>query len=149
MQGFYLSHLINATKEWDPPCTSADSGHPIPREARVCGGSEGRRDGRPRRGGAWAQLAYGSYRKPFLLLLKITWGNMDCCHAQLRSFPFLVKDGPSGSGRSEGKVSPWVRRSVGCILQATEFLAGKKNRRIAEFEKAVQTLTFWFSTADS
>ncbi|PKU38826.1 sam and sh3 domain-containing protein 1 isoform x1 [Limosa lapponica baueri] len=34
---------------------------------------------------------------------KITWGNMDCCHAQLRLFPFLVKDGPSGSGRSEGK----------------------------------------------
>lgn len=35
---------------------------------------------------------------------KITGGNMDCCHAQLRLFPFLVKDVPSGSGRSEGEV---------------------------------------------
>lgn len=49
---------------------------------------------------------------------KITWGNVDCCHAQLWLFPFLVKDSPSGSGQSEGKVSPQAHRSVGCILQA-------------------------------
>lgn len=47
---------------------------------------------------------------------KITGGNMDCCHAQLQLFPFLVKDVLSGSGRSEGEVSPCLCRSVGCIL---------------------------------
>lgn len=47
---------------------------------------------------------------------KITGGNMDCCHAQLQLFPFLVKDDLSGSGRSEDKVSPCLCRRVGCIL---------------------------------
>lgn len=47
---------------------------------------------------------------------KITGGDMDCCHAQLQLFPFLVKDVLSGSSRSEGKVSPCLCRSVGCIL---------------------------------
>lgn len=37
---------------------------------------------------------------------KITWGNVDCCHAQFWLFPFLVKDNLSGSSKSEGKVSP-------------------------------------------
>lgn len=47
---------------------------------------------------------------------KITGGNMDCCHAQLQLFPFLVKDDLSGSGRSEDEVSPCLCRIVGCIL---------------------------------
>lgn len=57
---------------------------------------------------------------------KITGGSMDCCHAQLQLFPFLVKDVLSGSGRSEGEVS----RSVGCILKAAScWISSRKKQK--------------------
>lgn len=58
--------------------------------------------------------AYGSYRKPLLLLLLRLRGETWIA-AMLSCSSFLSW---SGSGRSEGEVGPWVHRSVGCILQA-------------------------------